>query len=950
MHRPSVVLIDYSNFGFFCCGRCRVAGQWEALGDLMQARGEGAALPPGLLPGRAASEAGRQWQQLRRSCPALAELPQLQRSSLLRSFHLPQSESLPQLEGRVHSERQELYFPLLDGEGQVVGYKRLRLEGRVHSERQELYFLLLDGEGQVSESLPQLEGRVHSERQELYFLLLDGEGQVSESLPQLEGRVHSERQELYFPLLDGEGQVSESLPQLEGRVHSERQELYFPLLDGEGQVSESLPQLEGRVHSERQELYFPLLDGEGQVSESLPQLEGRVHSERQELYFPLLDGEGQVSESQPQLEGRVHSERQELYFPLLDGEGQVSESLPQLEGRVHSERQELYFPLLDSEGQVSESLPQLEGRVHSERQELYFLLLEGEGQVSESLPQLEGRVHSERQELYFPLLDGEGQVSESLPQLEGRVHSERQELYFLLLDGEGQVSESLPQLEGRVHSERQELYFLLLDGEGQVSESLPQLEGRVHSERQELYFPLLDGEGQVSESLPQLEGRVHSERQELYFPLLDGEGQVVGYKRLLREEPREQTVPQTGCGGVLALSPDGGASEDAAVLVSSVADLLALARHHIPARVVCLPYGFAQLPQEALPSLERHSKLVLWLGGDAAGWDAARTFARKLGERRCHLVRPTVGRLSPHEAVRAGLEPRDIVLSARPVLHQAITTFSSLREDVLSELHNIDKVAGVKWKRFQALNRILKGHRRGELTVLTGPTGSGKTTLVSELSLDLACQGVNTLWASFEIRNTRLARTMLQQLAGKPLDKDLEQLEVWADRLERLPLYFTTWHGQQAPRAVMEALEHAAYVHDIAHVVIDNVQFLLGVESEGQHGDRFWRQDALVASFRHFATHRNCHVTLVMHPRKERDSDDLSVSSIFGSAKAAQEADNILIIQDKRLSSVRGKKYLQVAKNRYTGDLGVVALEFHKEGLSFAARKKKAEKPSEPSS
>lgn len=37
------------------------------------------------------------------------------------------------------------------------------------------------------------------------------------------------------------------------------------------------------------------------------------------------------------------------------------------------------------------------------------------------------------------------------------------------------------------------------------------------------------------------------------------------------------------------------------------------------------------------------------------------------------------------------------------------------------------------------------------------------------------------------------------------------------------------------------------------------------------------------------------------------------MSSIFGGAKASQEADNILIIQDKRLTSIRGKKYLQVS-------------------------------------
>lgn len=74
---------------------------------------------------------------------------------------------------------------------------------------------------------------------------------------------------------------------------------------------------------------------------------------------------------------------------------------------------------------------------------------------------------------------------------------------------------------------------------------------------------------------------------------------------------------------------------------------------------------------------------------------------------------------------------------------------------------------------------------------------------------------------------------------------------------------------------------------------------------------RFWKQDKIIAEFRNFATKHNCHVTLVIHPRKERD-EELTTLSIFGSAKAGQEADNVLIIQDKRLTNIKGKKYLQV--------------------------------------
>lgn len=65
-------------------------------------------------------------------------------------------------------------------------------------------------------------------------------------------------------------------------------------------------------------------------------------------------------------------------------------------------------------------------------------------------------------------------------------------------------------------------------------------------------------------------------------------------------------------------------------------------------------------------------------------------------------------------------------------------------------------------------------------------------------------QDVNTLWGSFEIRNTRLARTMLQQMVGVPLDGNLDKFDSYANAFEKLPIYFMTFHGQQSIKIVMD--------------------------------------------------------------------------------------------------------------------------------------------------
>ena len=126
------------------------------------------------------------------------------------------------------------------------------------------------------------------------------------------------------------------------------------------------------------------------------------------------------------------------------------------------------------------------------------------------------------------------------------------------------------------------------------------------------------------------------------------------------------------------------------------------------------------------------------------------------------------------------------------------------RDEVYAEVLETHKSSGVRWRRFPILTELLKGHRRGELTIFTGPTGAGKTTFISEYSLDLCMQNVTTLWGSFEIRNTRLIKMMLQQFNGAPLPQNAPDFTVIADEFEQLPMYYLTFHGHQNVKAVLD--------------------------------------------------------------------------------------------------------------------------------------------------
>ena len=114
-----------------------------------------------------------------------------------------------------------------------------------------------------------------------------------------------------------------------------------------------------------------------------------------------------------------------------------------------------------------------------------------------------------------------------------------------------------------------------------------------------------------------------------------------------------------------------------------------------------------------------------------------------------------------------------------------------------------------------------------------GRTGSGKTTFMSEYSLDLCMQGVSTLWGSFEVQNVRLVRMMLKQFSLTDLDNNLQEFDKVAEQFSQLPMFFTTFHGTNEVEKVLDAMAHAVYVHDIAHVIIDNIQFMIGSGNGG---------------------------------------------------------------------------------------------------------------------
>lgn len=112
--------------------------------------------------------------------------------------------------------------------------------------------------------------------------------------------------------------------------------------------------------------------------------------------------------------------------------------------------------------------------------------------------------------------------------------------------------------------------------------------------------------------------------------------EIVGYRKLNIENSNDVTVPSLKYGGLLMGKSKG---KNTAVLVPTISDFLLLYQSEINQNIVCLPNGVDNLSQYILPCLENFEKIIFWFENDLKSWDASRHFAKKLGEKRCYLVR-----------------------------------------------------------------------------------------------------------------------------------------------------------------------------------------------------------------------------------------------------------------------------------------------------------------------
>lgn len=234
---------------------------------------------------------------------------------------------------------------------------------------------------------------------------------------------------------------------------------------------------------------------------------------------------------------------------------------------------------------------------------------------------------------------------------------------------------------------------------------------------------------------------------------------------------------------------------------------------------------------------------------------------------------------------------------------------------------------------FQNVNNMLSGgFHLGQLIILTGKRGDGKSTLMSQFIVEALSQKndkgeylYNCMVYSGELVDFYFKAWIDRQIFGK---NNLQQSEVdiinkWYN--DRLFLFDNNAladpeNNQSEMDAVLEAIEEAVIQMNVKFICIDNLMTAIELDPKTS---AYALQSIFVGKLASICKTYNVVIVLVAHPRKETMGMDEN-DSISGSADITNKADIVLKYQrpksEKNVDPAsQPPRQLAILKNRLTG-------------------------------
>lgn len=278
-------------------------------------------------------------------------------------------------------------------------------------------------------------------------------------------------------------------------------------------------------------------------------------------------------------------------------------------------------------------------------------------------------------------------------------------------------------------------------------------------------------------------------------------------------------------------------------------------------------------------------------------------------------------------------DANDILINCgKEALKTAVNNAEAPTNGKLAKLSGVEKMDIEKIEAIStglpSVDHILSGgFHMGQLVILTGKRGDGKSTMMSQFICEALKQGYKCMAYSGELVDFYFKAWIDRQIYGKD---NLQQSEVdainrWYD--DKMYLYCNNTLHEDKPQSEMERLletiEEAVTRYGIKFFAIDNL--MTAIEA-GSFEKIYDVQSKFVGKLAEMCRTYQVVIILVAHPRKEMFNNGDENDSISGSADITNKADIVMKYQRPKVEkgidpANLPPRQLAVIKNRLTGKI-----------------------------
>ena len=295
-------------------------------------------------------------------------------------------------------------------------------------------------------------------------------------------------------------------------------------------------------------------------------------------------------------------------------------------------------------------------------------------------------------------------------------------------------------------------------------------------------------------------------------------------------------------------------------------DAMSLYQYGLPA--LSVPFGGGGKNKQRwleyeFDRLAVYDEIYLCFDQDQEGQAAVAELIERLGRHRCRIVE------LPHKDANACLQAGVTKAQMHALFQQARTLdpdelkpASGFVDDVIDQFYPPNgREIGIELPWEKARDKILL--RSDELSIWTGINGHGKSQFLGQVILHAMKQGARVCIASLELKPKRLLMRLTRQAGAlaSPSEEYIRAIHDWyGDKLWLFDLVGTT-----KSQRLLEVFRYARQRYGIDMFVIDSFMKLDIAE------DDYKAQKAFIEQLCDFKNQYNCHVHLVVHPRKNSD-------------------------------------------------------------------------------